>query len=104
MSYSNKSPFDYYSGKEKLMQKNLALLSTLCVRWPWLKNFTVKYLIKLPFTPLYFIAYYFAKSYLVKTKIYPIKLPLAETIKNVFNSFFLERFKRFDENLKELSD
>lgn len=99
MTYSSKSPFACYSEKEKMMQKNLALLSTLCVRWPWFKNIAVKYLIKLPFTPLYFIMYYLTKSYLVKTKIYPIKLPLAETIKNVFNSFFLERFKRFDEKL-----
>jgi radical SAM superfamily enzyme YgiQ (UPF0313 family) len=97
MSYQSSSPLDSFSEKEKLKQRNLSLLATLCLWKPWLRDLTVKRLIGLPLTGLYFFLYYVVKAYLVKTKIYPMKFSLVNFIRSVYESFVLERFKHYDE-------
>jgi radical SAM superfamily enzyme YgiQ (UPF0313 family) len=97
-SYQSKSPLDCFSEREKLMQINLSLLATICLWQPWLRNITVKWLIKLPLTGLYFIAYYLVKAYLVKTKIYPMRFSLSNTLRGIYESFILEKFKHFREH------
>ncbi|MBI5234583.1 MAG: B12-binding domain-containing radical SAM protein [Deltaproteobacteria bacterium] len=97
MSYQSESPLNCFTKKEKHMQTNLSLLSTICLRMPWLRNIAVNWLIKLPLTRLYFFAYYLTKAYLIKTKIYPMKFSFTDTVKGVYESFVLERFKHTDE-------
>ncbi|MFN3466767.1 MAG: hypothetical protein ACK4WF_03590 [Candidatus Brocadiales bacterium] len=48
-------------------------------------------------TRIYFLFYYLAKSYLIKTKIYPMKFPLKDFIRNVWHSLSLEGFKHLKE-------
>ena len=83
--------------KEKLMQVNLSLLATVCLLFPSLRNITVKLLIKLPLTKLYFVMYYFTKAYLIKTKIYPMQFSILDTLRTFYESFILERFKHHDD-------
>ncbi len=101
MSYQSTSPLTCFSDEEKLLQRNLSLLSTLCLFMPRLRNLVVNRLIKLPLTGPYFIIYFFTKAYLVKTKIYPMKFSLMDTLRGVYESFVLERFKHTEEILKK---
>jgi radical SAM superfamily enzyme YgiQ (UPF0313 family) len=97
MSYQTSSPLGCFTEREKLMQRNLSLLATACLFSPRLRNITIKWLIKLPLTRLYFIIYYLVKAYLIKTRIYPMKFSLKNFIMSVYESFILERFKHYDE-------
>jgi radical SAM superfamily enzyme YgiQ (UPF0313 family) len=97
MSYQSSSPLDSFTEREKLMQTNLSLLATVCLWMPSLRNITVKRLIGLPLTGLYFFLYYVVKAYLIKTKIYPMKFSITNFIRSVYESFVLERFKHYDE-------
>lgn len=97
MSYQSTSPLKCFTREEKLLQRNLSLLSTLCLWKPGLRNLIVNRLIKLPFPRLYFILYYITKAYLVKTKIYPMKFSPLNTIRGIYESFVLEHFKHSEE-------
>jgi radical SAM superfamily enzyme YgiQ (UPF0313 family) len=101
MSYMNKSPLTCFTEKEKNIQRNLSTLGLLVIWQPWLRGLVLKYLIHLPYNALYFWLYYFAKVYLNKTRVYPIKLgPLA--IWRIYRkSSKLEKFKKFDERKTE---
>jgi radical SAM superfamily enzyme YgiQ (UPF0313 family) len=101
MSYQSTSPLECFSEKEKLLQRNLSLLSTLCLFMPGTRNLVVNHLIKLPLTGPYFVIYFFIKAFLVKTKIYPMKFSFKETLHGIYESFVLERFKHTDEILKK---
>jgi len=101
MSYQSTSPLNCFSEREKLLQRNLSLLSTLCLYMPGLRNIVVNHLIKLPLTGPYFVLYFLTKAFLVKTKIYPMKFSFMETLHGIYESFVLERFKHTDEILKK---
>ena len=94
ISYGAESPLNCFSPKEKMMQNNLALLGTVCVAFPWLRNITVNYLIKLPLARLYFIPYYLTKGYLNIFKVYPMKFTLSNLARNIFRSIRFEWTKR----------
>jgi radical SAM superfamily enzyme YgiQ (UPF0313 family) len=97
MSYQSSSPLGGFTEREKLMQRNLSLLATVCLWMPALRNITARWLIKLPLTRLYFVVYFLVKAYLVKTKIYPMKFSAKNFVRSVYESFVLERFKHYDE-------
>jgi len=97
MSYQSESPLACFTKKEKRLQRNLSLLSTVCLWRPSLRDLVVKRLIELPLTSLYFVAYYLVKAYLVKTRIYPMRFSPIETMRGVYESFVLEKFKHTDE-------
>lgn len=97
MSYQSISPLNCFSPREKMLQRNLSLLSTVCLWMPSLRNIIVNRLIKLPLPGLYFVMYYLVKAYLVKTKIYPMRFSLVNTFRGIYESFFLERFKHTEE-------
>lgn len=97
MSYSTESPMVCFTSEEKRMQLNLSFLSLICLMFPQLRNITIQWLIKLPLTPLYFLMYYLTKSYLIKTKIYPMKFSVADFVRNIWYSLSLEWFKRSKE-------
>lgn len=93
-SYNGESPLTCFTKKEKLMQKNLAMLSTVCLLFPWLRNLTVNFLIKLPLTRLYHLMFFLAKGYLVIFKIYPVRLSAKNFFVNIFRSYINESKKR----------
>lgn len=97
MSYQAQSPLNCFSKKEKLQQLNLSLLGTIVLKYPWLRNITVNHLINWPFTKIYFLMYYLTKAYLIKTKIYPMKFSFKDTLRRIYESFILEKFKHSDE-------
>ncbi len=101
-SYQSSSPLSSFTEKEKLMQRNLSLLSTVCLVFPRLKKPAVKVLMRLPLTPLYFAAYYLAKAYLIKTKIYPMRFSILDTLKGAYESLALELMKHFKEPVGQM--
>lgn len=96
-SYQSSSPLSCFTEREKLMQRNLSLLSTVCLLFPRLKKPATGLLMKLPLTPLYFAAYYLSKAYLIKTKIYPMKFSPLNALKAAYESLGLEIVKHFSE-------
>jgi radical SAM superfamily enzyme YgiQ (UPF0313 family) len=101
MSYQSVSPLKCFTAREKLRQRNLSLLSTVCLLAPGLRDLIVKRLIGLPLTGLYFVVYYLAKAYLIKTKIYPMRFSVLDTLRGAYDSFVLERFKHSAEALDD---
>ena len=99
MSYSTESPMNCFSPEEKLKQINLTLLGPLCLMFPWMRDITINRLIKLPLTSLYFLFYYLAKVYLIKTKIYPMRFSPGDFIRNAWYSLSLEWFKHSKEKV-----
>jgi len=64
-----------------------------------MRDITINRLIKLPLTSLYFLFYYLAKVYLIKTKIYPMGFSPGDFIRNVWHSLSLEWFKHSKEKV-----
>jgi len=83
--------------EKKKLQRNLSLLATVCVWKPSLRNLVINGLIRLPLGGLYFLLYYFVKAYLVKTRIYPMKFSFLNTLRGIYESFVLEKFKHTEE-------
>ena len=101
MSYQSLSPLTCFTDEDKRKQLNLSLLSTVILQFPSLRNIAVKRLINLPLTKLYFVLYYLSKAYLIKTKIYPMRFTLTNTVRSIYESFVLERFKHTSEVFDE---
>ncbi len=101
MSYQSLSPLTCFTDREKLLQRNLSMLASVCLWKPSLRNLIVNHLIKLPLPRLYFFTYYLVKAYLVKTKIYPMKFSFLNTIRSIYESFVLENFKHSEEMFTE---
>ncbi|MDP2931884.1 MAG: radical SAM protein [Chloroflexota bacterium] len=97
MSYMNKSPLSCFTEKEKNIQRNLSTLGLLVIWFPFLRNLVLKRLIHLPYNKVYFLAYYLAKVYLNKTRVYPVKMGPVSMWRTLKKSFRLESFKKFDE-------
>jgi anaerobic magnesium-protoporphyrin IX monomethyl ester cyclase len=96
-SYQAESPFSCFDARTALQQKNLSLLGPICVMFPrarWLRDLTVKLLIRLPLTKLYFFPWYLAKGYLNVFRVYPLRLGLWNTVRNVAYSVRREWRKR----------
>ena len=64
-----------------------------------MRGVTQSVLVELPLTPVYFVLFYLAKSYLIKTKIYPMRFSLINFVQNVVYSLSLEWAKRSNETL-----
>jgi len=97
MSVMNKSPLLCFTEKEKNIQKNISQLGVVVVWLPFLRNIAMKYLIYLRPNKIFFLLYFLAKTYLVKTKIYPIKVNLRTFFSNLIKGLKLEAFKHSDE-------
>ena len=62
-----------------------------------MRNLVVNKLIKLPLTKLYFVSYFLVKAYLIKRSIYPMKFSIIDTVRTIYESFILEKFKHKDD-------
>jgi radical SAM superfamily enzyme YgiQ (UPF0313 family) len=90
-SYNAESPLNCFSPKEKLQQRNLELLGTPLVAFPWLWNFgwfrrVFPTILSLPLSRLYFVLYYLTKGYLTTFRVYPMKFGVRQLVKNVLRS------------------
>jgi len=97
MSYMNRSPLNCFTEREKQIQKNISELGLVVVKFPKLRNLILNRLIYLPNNIFFFLAFYFTKAYLVKTKLYPFKIGPLGLLRIFLKSFRLEKFKRTDE-------
>lgn len=92
-NYQTESPFTSFTPQEKLEQLNLSLLGLVLLIFPSWRNLVVNHLIRRRWTKLYFIMYFFAKAYLVGTKIYPMKYSFGHIMRTIKDSFFSELLK-----------
>jgi len=93
MSYMNRSPLSCFTEKEKTVQKNLSELGLLVIWFPFLRNLVTKYLIRLPHNRLFLLAYIIPKAYLIRTRVYPVRVRLADLPRLLRKTFRLETFK-----------
>jgi radical SAM superfamily enzyme YgiQ (UPF0313 family) len=96
-NYQTESPFTCFTEQEKLEQVNLSLLALVLLVFPSWRKITYKYLIKKPWTKLYFAMYFVAKAYLIGFKIYPMKYSFKHILRTVHESFFSELLKHSKE-------
>jgi radical SAM superfamily enzyme YgiQ (UPF0313 family) len=106
-SYQAESPLACFSEKEKRIQHNLALLSSVCLFFsgsrskflqrltPLVRNFVVHIAIKLPLTKLYYFLYILQKDIISKRKIYPTKSSLRDICVSFFRLLRYDFFKQF---------
>src|SRR3989338_564463 len=97
MFYMNKSPLSCFTEREKRIQRNFAQLAPLVVRFPFLRGIVLKYLVYFPNNKVFVLIYYFVKAYLVKAKIYPMRLGIRNLWKAFLKSLKLELFKHSGE-------
>lgn len=100
-NYSFLSPLSCFTEGEKWRQLRLAFLSTVVVLFPGrprltrlLRNFFVNHLSRWPTTTLCYWLYFFAKAYVIKRFIYPMRFSLKDFVANALFSARLEWFKR----------
>jgi hypothetical protein len=92
-NYQTESPFTCFTAQEKLEQVNLSLLALVLLVFPRLRGVAVRHLIQRRWTGLYFSLYFVAKSYLIGTKIYPMRYSLRHILRTLRDSFFSELLK-----------
>jgi len=92
-NYQTVSPFTCFSQEEKLEQLNLSLLGLVLLIFPSWRGLVINHLIKRRWTKLYFVMYYFAKAYLVGTKMYPMRYSFSHIVRTIKESFFSEILK-----------
>ncbi len=92
-NYQTESPFTCFTEQEKLEQVNLSLLGMVLLIFPSWRNLVVNRLIQQRWTKLYFVMYYIAKSYLIGTKIYPMRYSAGHILRTIKESFFSELLK-----------
>ena len=93
-SYDTTSSFTCFTKEEKRLQDNLSFLGQVCAVCPWLWPVTKKYLIYLPLTPLYWLAFLVAKTYVIKYRIYPMKFNLRNFFRSAWRILIVE-YKKF---------
>jgi radical SAM superfamily enzyme YgiQ (UPF0313 family) len=92
-NYQTESPFTCFTEQEKLEQVNLSLLGMVLLIFPSWRNLVVNRLIQKRWSKLYFVMYYIAKSYLIGTKIYPMRYSFGHILRTIKESFFSELLK-----------
>ncbi|GFO65334.1 B12-binding domain-containing radical SAM protein [Geomonas paludis] len=75
------SMLDSFSAKEKEVQKNISLLGTVAVTFPWLKDLITKRLIYLPNNKLFFLIYFLVKNYQFSKYIVPIRYSASDYLR-----------------------
>ena len=93
-SYDTTSSFTCFTAKEKRVQDNLSFLGQVCAVCPWLWPVTRQLLIYLPLTPLYWLAFLVAKTYVIQYKIYPMKLNVRNFLRSAKRILIVE-YKKF---------
>lgn len=91
--YQSRSPLNCFSEKEKDRSYKLSVLGTVIVAFPKFRNFVIKYLDYIP-NFLAFLAFNLIQTYLVRKKIYPVKIGLLKSLKYGLKSIKLELIKR----------
>jgi len=80
-SVGAKSTLTCFSEKEKRIQRNIAMLGPLVVKFPFLFSIAVKYLFKVPENTFYKFIYFLTKNYLFKKHIVPVRFPIKLLVK-----------------------
>jgi radical SAM superfamily enzyme YgiQ (UPF0313 family) len=101
-SYQNTSILNCFTEKEKKVQMNMGMLASVAVAIPWLRKLIVNHLIYWPPNKLFTLAYWLAKSYALRRKIYVTKTTRWESFHIYVRSLRQEFFKHsFGERLPE---
>lgn len=90
ISIFGKSPLNCFTEEEKNVQKNILELGSLAIWCPSLRNIILKYLVHLPNNRLFTFIGFLVKGYMMKTKIYPMRLKPWEYIGQFLKGFRIE--------------
>lgn len=93
-SYDTTSSFTCFDDKQKLVQDNLSFLGQVCALLPWLWPMTKRVLIYLPLTRLYWLMFLAAKTWVIKYRIYPMKLSPLRGLRSAYRVLLVE-YKKF---------
>lgn len=93
ISLFSKSPLSCFTGEQKNVQKNIAELGPLSIWFPSLKNIILKYLVHLPHNRLYTFTGFLVKGYIMKTKVYPVRLKPWEYVVQFVKGLQIELFR-----------
>jgi len=91
------SPLNSFTEKEKKVQRNLALLGSVAVVFPRLRNLIVKYLIHWPPNRFFILLYWIAKQRVIKNKIYVTKTNFWESLRINLRSLRQAMFQHTEE-------
>jgi anaerobic magnesium-protoporphyrin IX monomethyl ester cyclase len=100
-SYMHTSLLKCFSRRQKACQTNFSLLAPVALLFPRLRGLIVKFLIFLPLHPLYLLMYYFSKAYMLRVRIYPVRMSMVGKIGMAFKSFRLEVCKHSSEKRRK---
>jgi len=92
-SYQYSSPLNCFDGKQKNIQMNLALLGPVAVVFPRFRNLIVHKLVHFRKNIFFTLTYYIVKMYILRKKIYVIKLDFRESLRIFIKSLKQEFFK-----------
>jgi len=96
------SVMNCFTEKEKKVQMNMGILAAVAVGFPWLRNLIVNHLIYWPPNRLFTFAYWLAKNYTLRRKIYVTKTTWWESFRIYMRSLRQELFKHtFEKKLPE---
>jgi radical SAM superfamily enzyme YgiQ (UPF0313 family) len=104
-SYMHSSPLNCFGNKEKNIQRNIAVLGSVAVVFPYLRNLIVRWLIHLPHNRFFTFLYYIVKMWVIRRKIYVTKTSLSNSIRIFVRSLRQEIFRHEKEDvIKEEED
>lgn len=92
-SYQHKSLLNCFTEKEKNAQMNFALLGSVVIVFPFLKNLVLNHLIFLKQNPVFTFTYYLVKMYILRKRIYVTKTNLRTSFKIFIRSLKQEWFR-----------
>jgi hypothetical protein len=99
-SYYNASLLNCFTNKGKRVQMNMGMLASVAMVFPWLRNLIVNHLIYWPPNRLFTFAYWLAKNYTLRRKIYVTKTTWWESLRIYLRSLRQELFRHtFEERL-----
>jgi hypothetical protein len=93
-SYDTTSSFSCFTEREKMVQDNLSFLGQVCAVFPGLWPLAKRRLIYWPLTPLYWLAFVAAKTWVVKRHVYPMRFDLLGALRSGYRVLLVE-YKKF---------
>ncbi len=96
-SYQNISMLSCFTDRQKEIQMNFAILASVIVTFPWLRNLIVNHLIYWPSNRLFIVAFWIAKNLAFRRYIYSTKTSLWRSMRIYWRSLRQEIFRHSTE-------
>ncbi len=98
ISILNRSPLSCFSERQKDIQKNIAMLAPLAIACPYLRPIILRWLIKLAPNRIYVLISFITRAYLLRKKIFLVRLSLKDILSNFIKGLRIEASRRIYES------